>query len=244
MILTVANQKGGVGKTTFLVNFAYYMQEQCHKKTCVIDLDSQANCSLVLENEYNLPITADQLFKTILSDKIFNDVNFEQISLIQSSIELIDEDELDQNIYMSNLEKLKEHYDCILIDTAPTVSNRLIASLQKSDFVITPVELELFSLQGLELMLNTISNIKNDYNKNMTFLGVLPSRVNTTNPRQLKSLDDLKIKYGNDLFLPFIRNRNDIANALANQISFFKSKSKHKKELLEVFNFIYKKLGV
>lgn len=90
-------------------------------------------------------------------------------------------------------------------------------------------------------MLNTIFNIKKEYNHNMTFLGVLPSRVNTTNPRQLKALEDLKIEYGQELFLPYIKNRNDIANALANQQSIFKSKSKHKKEILDVFDYIYNK---
>ena len=90
-------------------------------------------------------------------------------------------------------------------------------------------------------MLNTIFNIKQEYNNNMVFLGVLPSRVNTTNPRQLKALEDLKKEYGEDLFLPYIKNRNDIANALANQQSIFKSKSKHKKELLDVFDYIYNK---
>lgn len=248
MILTVANQKGGVGKTTFLVNYAYYLREICGLKTCVIDLDTQANSSLVLENEYNMPINADFLFKEILSDKILSNITSpdyqEKISLFASSIELLDEEDFNNDIYKSNLDTLKKYYDFILIDTAPVVSNRLILSLQKADYVITPIELEIFSLKGLELMLNTISNIKNEYNKNMTFLGVLPSRVNTTNPRQLKALEELKEEYGNDLFLPYIKNRNDIANALANQVSFFKYKSKHKKELLDVFDFIYNKMGV
>ena len=91
-------------------------------------------------------------------------------------------------------------------------------------------------------MLNTIFNIKKEYNKNMNFLGVLPSRVNTTNPRQLKNLAELKEEYGNELFLPYIKNRNDIANSLANQISLFKTNSRHKKEIIEVFDYIYNKM--
>lgn len=238
MILTVANQKGGVGKTTFLVNFAYYLKEKQNKKICVIDLDTQANCSLVLENEEKIN-NSYMLFK----DKI--DMNIQEntkISLFNSEINLLDEEEYKKETYMENLNYLNTIYDYILIDTAPVVSNRLIYSLEKSNFVITPIELEVFSLQGLELMLNTIFNIKNTKNKNMIFLGVLPSRVNTTNPRQLKALEELKEEYGNNLFLPYIKNRNDIANALANQQSFFKSKSKHKKELIDVFDNIYEKM--
>lgn len=240
MILTVANQKGGVGKTTFLVNYAYYLKEKQNKKICVIDLDTQANCSLVLENE-NRVDTAYNLFK---DDTIKTSCDENRINLYFSEINLLDEEEYDKDKYIKNLKELNTIYDFILIDTAPVVSNRLIYSLQVSDYVITPIELEVFSLQGLELMLNTIFNIKQEYNNNMNFLGVLPSRVNTTNPRQLKALEELKIEYGEELFLPYIKNRNDIANALANQQSFFKSKTKHKKELTDIFDYIYKKMEI
>ena len=237
MILTVANQKGGVGKTTFLVNYAYYLNEKQSKSVCVIDLDTQANCTLVLSKENKID-TAYNLFKEDINIQEFSK---DKINLYYSEINLLDEEEYNKEIYLNNLKQLNKIYDCILIDTAPVVSNRLIYSLQVSDYVITPIELEVFSLQGLELMLNTIFNIKQEYNNNMVFLGVLPSRVNTTNPRQLKALEDLKVEYGEDLFLPYIKNRNDIANALANQQSIFKSKSKHKKELLDVFDYIYNK---
>ncbi len=62
MLLTVANQKGGVGKTTFLVNYAYYLNEKQNKSVCVIDLDTQANCTLVLSNENKID-TSYNLFK-------------------------------------------------------------------------------------------------------------------------------------------------------------------------------------
>lgn len=91
-------------------------------------------------------------------------------------------------------------------------------------------------------MLNTIFNIKKNYNKNMSFLGVLPSRVNTTNARHLMTLQHLKVEYGEDLFLPYIKNRNHIAEALTEQVSFFKTKSRYKKELLIIFDFIYNKM--
>ncbi len=237
MILTVANQKGGVGKTTFLVNYAYYLNQKQSKSVCVIDLDTQANCTLVLSKENKIE-TAYNLFKENINMQEFSK---DKINLYYSEINLLDEEEYNKEIYLNNLKQLNKIYDCVLIDTAPVVSNRLIYSLQVSDYVITPIELEVFSLQGLELMLNTIFNIKQEYNNNMVFLGVLPSRVNTTNPRQLKALEDLKVEYGEDLFLPYIKNRNDIANALANQQSIFKSKSKHKKELLDVFDYIYNK---
>ncbi len=143
---------------------------------------------------------------------------------------------------MQNLKYLYTLFDYILIDTAPVLSNKLIYSLKLSDYVIIPIELEIYSLQGLSLMLNTIFNIKKNHNQNMSFLGVLPSRVITTNKRQSKNLERLYSEYGEELFLPFIKYRNDLANASANQVSFFKTNSKHKKELINVFDTIYAKM--
>lgn len=242
MILTVANQKGGVGKTTFLVNFANYLNEKQNKSVCVIDTDTQGNCSYSLSYT-DIAGDAYSLFKdNILSDKIPS-LEKDKIYLYKSTLELSDEDEFNDNsFYNDNIKYLSSIFDYILIDTAPVLSNKLISSLQISDYVITPIELEIYSLQGLELMLNTIFNIKKTYNQNMSFLGVLPSRVNTTNTRHLMTLNQLKEEYGQDLFLPYIKNRNHIAEALTKQVSFFKTKSRYKKELLIIFDFIYNKM--
>ncbi len=244
MVLTVANQKGGVGKTTFLVNFAYYLKDFRHKSVLVIDTDTQANCSYsldktnILGNSYSLFTDEPK----ILAAKIL-DIQKDKINLFKSTVELSNENDFVNKInYLQNLKYLYTLFDCILIDTAPVLSNKLIYSLEISDFVITPIELEIYSLQGLSLMLNTIFNIKKKINKNMTFLGVLPSRVITTNKRQCSNLERLYNEYGRDLFLPFIKNRNDIAEANTNQVSFFKTKSKHKKEIINVFDQIYAKM--
>lgn len=244
MIFTV--QKGGVGKTTFLINFAYYLKDFKNKSVLVIDTDTQANCSYSLGNA-NIIGNAYSLFiedVDILAAKILEtEIRKDEINLFKSTIDLSNEDELDTPInYMQNLKYLYTLFDCILIDTAPVLSKKLIYSLQFSDYVITPIELEIYSLQGLSLMLNTIFNIKKNVNKNMSFLGVLPSRVITTNKRQSRNLDKLYAEYGQELFLPFIRYRNDLANASANQVSFFKTNSKHKKELINVFDTIYAKM--
>ena len=244
MIFTV--QKGGVGKTTFLINFAYYLKDFKNKSVLVIDTDTQANCSYSLGNA-NIIGNAYSLFiedVDILAAKILEtEIRKDEINLFKSTIDLSNEDELDTPInYMQNLKYLYTLFDCILIDTAPVLSKKLIYSLQFSDYVITPIELEIYSLQGLSLMLNTIFNIKKNVNKNMSFLGVLPSRVITTNKRQSRNLDKLYAEYGQELFLPFIRYRNDLANASATQVSFFKTNSKHKKELINGFDTIYAKM--
>lgn len=241
MILTVANQKGGVGKTTFLINFAYYLKDFKNKSVLVIDTDTQGNCSYSLNNANILGDTYS-LFKDesdILAAKI-SDIKKDEINLYKSTIEL--SNNIDTTYYIDNLKFLSNMFDYILIDTAPVLSNKLINSLEISDYVITPIELEIYSLQGLSLMLNTIFNIKKQRNKKMSFLGVLPSRVITTNKRQSKNLEHLYSEYGHELFLPFIRYRNDLADASANQVSFFKTKSKHKKEILNIFDTIYAKM--
>ena len=238
MIFTVANQKGGVGKTTFLINFAYYLKDFKNKSVLVIDTDTQANCSYSLCNA-NIIGDTYSLFTddvNILAAKI-SGIKKDEINLFKSTIDLSNENEFDNSInYLQNLKYLYTLFDYILIDTAPVLSNKLIYSLELSNYVITPIELEIYSLQGLSLMLNTIFNIKKNRNNDMSFLGVLPSRVITTNKRQSKNLEKLYSEYGQDLFLPFIKYRNDLANASASQTSFFKSNSKHKKELINVFD--------
>lgn len=242
MVLTVANQKGGVGKTTFLVNFANYLHEKQNKSVCIIDTDTQGNSSYSLSYAAILGDTYSLFKNNILSDKIPS-LEKDKLYLYKSTIELSDESEFNDNsFYTDNIKYLSNIFDYILIDTAPVLSNKLINSLHISDFVITPIELEIYSLQGLELMLNTIFNIKKTYNQNMSFLGVLPSRVNTTNSRHIKTLNQLKEEYGQNLFLPYIKNRNHIAEALTEQVSFFKTKSRYKKELLIIFDFIYNKM--
>ena len=244
MIFTVANQKGGVGKTTFLINFAYYLKDFKNKSVLVIDTDTQGNCSYSLGNA-NIIGDTYSLFTddvNILAAKI-SETNKDDINLFKSTIDLSNENEFNNPAnYLQNLKYLYTLFDFILIDTAPVLSNKLIYSLELSNYVITPIELEIYSLQGLSLMLNTIFNIKKHRNNNMSFLGVLPSRVITTNKRQSKNLEKLYDEYGQDLFLPFIKYRNDLANASANQVSFFKTNSKHKKELANVFDTIYAKM--
>lgn len=244
MIFTVANQKGGVGKTTFLINFAYYLKDYKEKSVLVIDTDTQANCSYSLNNANIIGDTYNIFTENVnyLYHKDL-DIKKDEINLLRSTIDLSNENEFNSpNYYIQNLEYLYNLFDYILIDTAPVLSNKLIYSLQYSDFVITPIELEIYSLQGLSLMLNTIFNIKKSVNQKMSFLGVLPSRVITTNKRQINNLEKLYNEYGKDLFLPYIKYRNDLANATANQVSFFKTTSKHKKELINVFDEIYEKM--
>ena len=89
MILTVANQKGGVGKTTFLVNYAYYLNQKQSKSVCVIDLDTQANCTLVLSKENKID-TAYNLFKEDINIQEFSK---DKINLYYSEINLLDEEE-------------------------------------------------------------------------------------------------------------------------------------------------------
>ena len=243
MIFTVANQKGGVGKTTFLITFANYLQQHQNKKVLVIDTDTQANCSYSLQDT-NVLTDAYSLFtdsKEELLQKM-SDIHDYEINLISSDVKLTDEEDFNKENYINNLKHLNSLFDFILIDSGPSVSNKLIYSLEVVDYAIVPVELEIYSLQGLGLMLNTIINIKNTTNNKLNLLGVLPSRVITTNKRQLINLERLIDEYGEDLFLPWIRFRNDIADATSNRMLFFKSKSKHKKELKEVYDNIYSRM--
>ena len=114
MIFTVANQKGGVGKTTFLINFAYYLKDFKNKSVLVIDTDTQANCSYSLCNA-NIIGDTYSLFTddvNILAAKI-SGIKKDEINLFKSTIDLSNENEFDNSInYLQNLKYLYYHVLC------------------------------------------------------------------------------------------------------------------------------------
>lgn len=244
-ILTVANQKGGVGKTAFLINYAHYLA-RLNKRVLIIDLDTQANASYTLQDYKINNIVSSNLLSSPFEESIQYDNN---INIIQADNKLVDIDSMNLNNVINNfqisLNNLYKNIDYILIDTAPAFNNRLYAAIINSTHIISPVELEAYSLLGIKLMITAINNSKKN-NPNINFLGILASRVNTTNPRQLNHLEELKAAYG-DLVIPgYIGSRNAIADAITFKEDIYENKKssarKAKQELKAVCDFIYNKM--
>ena len=179
-IIAVANQKGGVGKTTTAVNLAACLGV-LEKKVLLIDSDPQANASSGLGIDIdNVRLGTYQLLEHNCSaqDAVINtsapnvDLIAAHIDLVAIEIELID---LEEREYMllKALQPKKDLYDYILIDCAPSLGLLTLNALTASDSIIIPIQCEYFALEGLGKLLNTVKSVQKIHNKTLDIEGLL-----------------------------------------------------------------------
>ena len=184
-IISVINQKGGVGKTTTVINLAAGLSMK-GKKILVIDLDPQGNATtgLGLSNTTNTDLTIYNVLngsKKIL--EVIQNTNFENLNLVASNVDLSGleietagdsrrafklKDELS-----AILNDSKSLYDYVLIDCPPSLSLLTIMALVASDAIIVPLQTEFFALEGLTQLMKTIDRIKSNLNPELSIRGIL-----------------------------------------------------------------------
>ena len=216
-VISVINQKGGVGKTTTVAALAAVLKEE-DKKVCVIDLDQQRNLSIYygLKNEADLENSAADIFLTSEEIKI-TDMVYEtpQGDIIPASENLAMVDtstvnDLDRPVKLrAALKELENYYDYILIDTPPSLGIVTINALTASNYAVIPTEAGAFSMAGIVQVNKTIETVRKHTNQSLTVAGVLITKYqkNTRAQTAMKEyIDQLSEAYNHYIFKATIRN--------------------------------------
>ena len=213
-IIAIANQKGGVGKTTTSINLAASLGV-LEKKVLLIDADPQANASsglgIDVENveigTYQVLLHENSPEESIVGCSAPNvDVIPAHIDLVAIEIELVDKENREYMLKKA-LESVREKYDYIIIDCAPSLGLLTLNALTAADSVVIPIQCEYFALEGLGKLLNTIKSVQKIHNPNLDIEGLLLTMFDSRLRLSNQVVEEVQ-KHFNDMVFTTIIQRN------------------------------------
>ena len=217
-IITVANQKGGVGKTTTAINISASLAA-AEKQILLIDIDPQANSSSGLSVFNQNP----SIYEVLIGSKSINEVIIpsfmpflnilpSNINLVGAEIEMVDMENR-ETLLKERLAEISNKYDYIIIDCPPSLSLLTLNALSASNSVLIPVQCEYFALEGLGQLLNTIKIVKQNFNPKLSIEGVLLTMYDTRLRLSQQVSEEVRKYFGEKVFNTIIHRNVRLSEA-------------------------------
>ncbi len=233
-IIAIANQKGGVGKTTTAINLSSCLAEK-GKKVLVIDMDPQGNTTSglgidknELENTIYEMIIGECLLEECLLENVFNNLSLipSHVNLSGAEIELMDM-EGKEYIVRGQVNAIRDNYDFVIIDCPPSLSMLTVNAMTTADSIIVPIQCEYYALEGLSQLIHTITLVKKRLNPNLNIEGVVFTMYDARTNLSLQVVENVKNNLHQNIYKTIIPRNIRLAEAPSHgmPINLYDSKS-------------------
>jgi chromosome partitioning protein len=206
-IIAFANQKGGVGKTTTAINIGASLAA-INKKVLLVDLDPQGNAGTGLgfvraahkQSVYGVIMGMANAADNILTTAVPNmHILPSSPALAGAEVDLLDMENREYRL-RDAIEKIKDHYDYILLDCPPALGYLTLNAMTTADSVIVPLQCEFFALEGIQQLVNTVTEIQNKWNPNLDIFGILLTMYDKRYGLTRSVEDDVRKTFGDRVF--------------------------------------------
>ncbi|EPH00456.1 chromosome partitioning protein [Propionibacterium sp. oral taxon 192 str. F0372] len=212
-IVAMTNQKGGVGKTTTTINLGAALVET-GRKVLLVDFDPQGSLSVGLgvnphtleRSIYNLLLSKDYTFDDVVLDTVVDGLDLLPANIDLSAAEVQLVSEVARELTLKRvLEPVRDRYDYILIDCAPSLGLLTVNALTAADGVLIPLECEFFALRGVALLTDTIAKVTDRLNADLQMIGILATMFDSRTLHSREVLDRVVEAFGDKVFHTVIR---------------------------------------
>ncbi|MEP7204930.1 MAG: ParA family protein [Candidatus Saccharibacteria bacterium] len=219
-VISVTNQKGGVGKTTTAVNLAYYIAKS-GKKTLLVDFDPQGNATsgLGIDKQLLMGTMADVVMEAMTLDQIVIPTAHKNLSLAPTTpllanteVQLAQADKRFSRLKAA-IDASQQGYDIVIIDSPPSLSLLTVNGLIAATYVLLPVQAEFYALEGLGQLLETMKLVRKGMNPTLELLGVLPTMIDSRTTLSGQVHEEIKKHFPGKVFKTTIPRNIRLAEA-------------------------------